>query len=93
MTSNLFLFFMKNECLIAANSDRARDLWEKDLEVELSTEAWSNAFMSAKKIYTVHATDSGRVNIEYYTEYNVLLNFCTKLILSSPPSVLSVIKK
>ena len=41
----------------------------------------------------IHATDSGRVNIEYYTEYKILLNFYTKCILSSPPSVLSVIKK
>ena len=75
----------------SANSDRARDLWEKELEVDLSTGAWSNAFMSAKKY--LHATNSGRVNIEYYTECSVLLTSYTKLIPRSPPSVLSVLKK
>ena len=48
----IYLFYEKFMPFNSANSDRARDLWEKDLEVELSTEAWSNAFMSAKKIYT-----------------------------------------
>ena len=70
------LFYEELMPFNSANSDRARDLWEKDLEVELSTEAWSNALCLLRKY--IHATDSGRVNIEYYTEYKILLNFYTK---------------
>ena len=45
------LFYGKPYSVNHVKVNRTRELWDKDLEVELDAKLWSDAFESAKKIF------------------------------------------
>lgn len=86
------LFYEKLISFNSANADRTRELWGKDLEVELIAEAWSDAFISAKKVFTCNRFRESQYRILHRLQRTP--HFLHKINPQiSPTSVESVRKK
>uniref|UniRef100_A0A3Q3FRX3 Reverse transcriptase domain-containing protein n=1 Tax=Labrus bergylta TaxID=56723 RepID=A0A3Q3FRX3_9LABR len=57
------LFYDKLHPINCDRVERTRELWERDLEVELSAEAWSGTFVSARKIFTCNRLKESQYRI------------------------------